>query len=213
MAAPALTLLDPAHYRRTPWKNGGGFTIDIAGAYRPGAAPGDWDGMRWRFGRTRIERPGPFSDLAGFDRILAVIEGEGLVLHPRGRPPLDVRTPFRPVRFAGEWAIEIELTAGPVAVLNLIADRKHYTIDLAFHGAGPDTILSPGHVIAYAPGGATLAVEDREVALAPDAALAFDTDRAVRLRVVHGRVAIASLGDRAWRGVRNGPALVPLARE
>jgi len=29
--------LDPAAYRRTPWKNGGGITIDIADAYAPGA--------------------------------------------------------------------------------------------------------------------------------------------------------------------------------
>jgi len=25
-----IALLDPASYRRTPWKNGGGVTIDIA---------------------------------------------------------------------------------------------------------------------------------------------------------------------------------------
>jgi uncharacterized protein len=34
--------LDPANYRRTPWKSGGGVTIDIAGGYRLGAASSDW---------------------------------------------------------------------------------------------------------------------------------------------------------------------------
>ena len=116
-----LARLDSARYRRTPWKNGGGVTVDIAGASVPGVAPGAWEGVIWRFGQTRIERPGPFSDLSGFDRLLAVVEGQGLVLHPAGAPALDVRARFHPVRFPGEWRIESELEDGPVAVVNLIA--------------------------------------------------------------------------------------------
>ena len=33
-----ITPLDPAGYRHTPWKNGGGVTIDIAESMRPGFA-------------------------------------------------------------------------------------------------------------------------------------------------------------------------------
>ena len=50
-----LTRLDSARYRRSPWKNGGGVTVDIAGASVPGGAPGAWEGVIWRFGQTRIE--------------------------------------------------------------------------------------------------------------------------------------------------------------
>ena len=56
--------LDPKAYRRTPWKNGGGVTIDIADDYAPGAAPGSWSGMLWRLGHTQIVEPAPFSDLS-----------------------------------------------------------------------------------------------------------------------------------------------------
>src|ERR671933_848267 len=94
-----IETLDPACYRRTPWKNGGGVTVDIAADYAPGAEPGGWTGMVWRFGRTRIQRPG-------------------------GHDPLDVREPFQPVSFPGEWAIESALEDGPVEVLNLMADRN-----------------------------------------------------------------------------------------
>src|SRR5882724_11187343 len=124
--------LDPNAYRRTPWKNGGGVTVDIASAHRPGTMPDDWSGMAWRFGRTRIERPGPFSDLSGYDRILSVIEGSGLVLRPEGRPEIDVREAFRPVRFPGEWPIESELEAGPVGVLNLMTERGDSSGDVRF---------------------------------------------------------------------------------
>ena len=49
----------------------------------PGFAPGSWDGMIWRFGRTAIVTPGPFSDLSGFDRqqVLVVRFGNSCSKH------------------------------------------------------------------------------------------------------------------------------------
>ena len=79
-----ITLLDPAGYLRTPWKNGGGTTVDIA-----------FLGDVWRFGRTPIVQAGPFSDYTGFDRVQVLVSGSGLVLEtPQGE--IDVRQPFRP---------------------------------------------------------------------------------------------------------------------
>ena len=76
-----ITRLDPGRYLRTPWKNGGGVTLDIAFARRV-----------WRFGRTSIAAPGPFSDYTGFDRMQVLVAGRGLVLEtPDGE--IDVRRP------------------------------------------------------------------------------------------------------------------------
>jgi environmental stress-induced protein Ves len=106
-----ITPLDPAAFRHMPWKNGGGVTIDIAVTMLPGFEPGSWEGIIWRFSRTAIVTPGAFSDLSGFDRELALISGQGLVLRtPVGE--IDVRQPFRPVRFAGETSIVSRLEAG-----------------------------------------------------------------------------------------------------
>ena len=117
-----LTAIDPAAFRHTPWKNGGGVTTDIAESMLPGFAPGSWEGMVWRFGRTAIVTPAPFSDLSGFDRLQVLVSGSGLVLEtPDGE--IDVRQPFKPVRFAGETPIVSRLEAGPVEVVNLIGDR------------------------------------------------------------------------------------------
>lgn len=183
--------LDPAGYRRTPWKNGGGVTVDIADAYRPGAAIGGWEGMVWRFGRTRIVQPGPFSDLGGFDRHLAVIEGEGLLLHPAEASVLDARRPFQPVRFPGEWRIESELTKGPVGVLNLLADRRLADSVLDFHDAPADITLPPGIVLVYAPEGAAIEVAGGAMEIAPDAALRFEPAAAAGARLLAGRIARA----------------------
>ena len=86
-------LIDPAGYRQTPWKNGGGVTVDIAGAFREDARAGQWDDMIWRFGWTTIAKPAPFSDLSGFDRMQVVVRGHGLVLRT---PDADIDEPLSP---------------------------------------------------------------------------------------------------------------------
>lgn len=191
MAARILETLDPSTYRRVPWKNGGGVTIDIAAEYRPGAEPGGWDGMIWRLSRTRIETPGPFSDLPGYDRLLAVIDGSGLVLHPKGRKLLDVRTPLQPVRFAGEWPIDSELSEGPVGVLNLLADRTKMGIDMSFLAAPGRIALANARtiILALAPTRASLDGED--VTIGRDGALSVAG--AGELAVNDGLVAVAAL--------------------
>jgi environmental stress-induced protein Ves len=188
----AVTRLDPNAYRRTPWKNGGGVTIDVADDYAPGAEPGSWSGMLWRLGRTRIETPAPFSDLSGFDRILTVIGGRGLWLDIEGGISLDVREPLRPVRFRGEDRIVSRLEAGPVTVLNLLADRTTYDIDVAILGGGDARPLDATVSIVYALEDSAVAI-DQSYPLATDEALRVD-GAASSLKVASGRVALATVG-------------------
>jgi environmental stress-induced protein Ves len=191
----ALTRLDSARYRRTPWKNGGGVTVDIAGVSVPGVALGAWEGVIWRFGQTRIERPGPFSDLSGFDRLLAVVEGQGLVLHPAGAPALDVRERFHPVRFPGEWQIESELEDGPVAVVNLMADRRRAAIDLRFTAGITRLAFEPGTLVLYAAAGAsTVELSGGDsIELAPADAVQVESDEPIAITVRSGVIAAASI--------------------
>ena len=191
----AIARLDPKAYRRTPWKNGGGVTIDIADDYAPGVAPGSWSGMLWRFGRTQIVTPAPFSDLSGFDRILTVIGGRGLWLDIEGGAALDVREPCRPVRFRGEDRIVSRLEAGPVAVLNLLADRTRYAIDVLILGKGDERALDAAIDIVYALEDSAVTIDD-SYALAADAALRIDGAGRV-LKVETGRVALAKISSRS----------------
>jgi environmental stress-induced protein Ves len=135
--------LDPSHYRHTPWKNGGGVTVDIV-------LVTDKDAEVWRFGRTPIVQPGPFSDYTGFDRVQVLVAGSGLVLKtPDGE--IDVREPFRPVRFAGEIPIVSRLEAGPVEVVNLIGNRAKVQVDIKVLDEGRSLRLGPGTHIVYNP--------------------------------------------------------------
>ena len=191
----AVVRLDPKAFRRTPWKNGGGVTIDIADDYAPGAPPGSWSGMLWRFGRTQIVEPAPFSDLSGFDRILTVIGGRGLWLDIAGGVSLDVREPLRPVRFRGEDRIVSRLEAGPVTVLNLLADRTRYEIDVAILSGGEARPLDGTIHLVYAPEDSDVIVGE-SYRLAADEALRLEGE-ARKLEVASGRVALATVRARA----------------
>lgn len=177
-----ITLLDPASYLRTPWKNGGGTTVDIA-----------FSGDVWRFGRTPIVKAGPFSDYTGFDRVQVLVSGSGLVLEtPRGE--IDVRQPFRPVRFAGETPIVSRLEAGPVEVVNLIGARAHVKIDIAVLDEDRTLLLQPGTHIVYSPhGDAVVAVQGNERRLASDYALRLDIPVPTRLGGRVGCLLVASI--------------------
>ena len=192
-----VSTLDPASYRRTPWKNGGGVTVDIADEYAAGAEPGGWTGMVWRLGRTRIETPAPFSDLSGNDRIISVIGGRGLVLNPEGRAALDVRQPFRPVRFPGEWAITSALEDGPVDVVNVMADRSKVAIGLSFVTAAEALPLAPGLWVLYAPTtAAALDIEGAKITIPRDGAVVVRSDAPVHITHADGPLAVVSIRHR-----------------
>jgi len=191
----AVVRLDPRAYRRTPWKNGGGVTIDIADDYAPGVPPGSWSGMLWRLGRTHIVEPAPFSDLTGFDRILTVIGGRGLWLDVEGGTSLDVREPFRPVCFRGEDRIVSRLEAGPVAVLNLLADRTKYEIDVVILSGGEARPLDRAIHLVYALDDSDV-IAGESYRLAADEALRLEGE-ARSLEVARGRVALATVRARS----------------
>jgi environmental stress-induced protein Ves len=190
----AALRLDPVSYRRVPWKNGGGITVDIAGVFPTETEAASWSGMTWRLGRTRIERPGPFSDLTGIDRILAVIEGRGLRLKPVGEPAIDVREPMRPVRFPGEWLIESELEAGPVGVLNLMADRARADINLTFMAGAETVSVHADTVVIHAPvGSAEVVLNGEAFSLPADGALQADGMPDMQIDVRSGSIAVATI--------------------
>lgn len=177
-----ITLLEPSQFHRIPWKNGGGTTVEIAAQ----------EGI-WHLSRTPIVEPGPFSDYAGFNRVQVLVRGRGLVLEtPDGE--IDVRTPFRPVRFAGELPIMSRLEAGPVEVVNLIGARHAVTIDLDVLDAGERGPVGPGiHIIYCADGPAILDMGETLHRLPAHHALRIDTDSPTTLACKGGRALVASI--------------------
>lgn len=111
-------LLRHADYRRMRWKNGGGWTTELA------ASPEPHDGaFDWRISIAEIESDGAFSTFPDCDRYIALLEGAGMRLSFDQAEPADLRERLRFVAFAGEWTTHGQLVAGPVRDFNVIVRR------------------------------------------------------------------------------------------
>ncbi len=111
-------LLTPADYRRVPWKNGGGRTLEIA-SEPPGAGTA---AFVWRVSVADVERDGPFSAFPGVDRTLVLLAGNGMRL-TGGGSALEVGSAYEPVRFPGERPLDCALLDGPARDYNLMTRR------------------------------------------------------------------------------------------
>ena len=193
MTQAVLTPLPPETFRSKPWKNGGGITVDIADACRPGADPAGWEGMVWRLGRTAIVQPGPFSDLTGYERLQAVIVGAGLVLEGASGE-IDLRRPFVPVRYDGGLPLVSRLENGPVEVVNLIVDRALCEADMVVPVPGDAVALKPAIHILYAPGEAVTARCGTQAITVPAGhALRIDAEAGASLTVEASQALLATI--------------------
>ncbi|MBP2297666.1 HutD/Ves family protein [Azospirillum picis] len=122
---PSAIRLSPADHRRVPWRNGGGVTTELAVEHLPdaGSLPGGETRFLWRVSIADISGAGPFSSFSGYDRLIAVVEGDGMRLSVDGAPPVECRRMGPAFAFPGEAAVWCEPTGGPIRDVNLMLDR------------------------------------------------------------------------------------------
>ena len=187
------TLLKPETYTRSPWKNGGGVFTDIADAHRADASGKNWDSLLWRFASTPIVTPAPFSHMPGIDRLQMVIGGRGLVLRAPGQE-FDEREPFKTVRFTGELAVVTELEAGPVEVVNLMAQRGAAEIELeALKQPGDRSLPAGTHLLYAARGDCSIRLGEEAFALVDRSTLKVELTKPETLTLVAGLVVLGSI--------------------
>jgi len=114
-----MRIIRPSEYRRMPWKNGGGETVEIA--VEPAGA--SLDAFDWRVSMAHVAASGPFSRFAGVDRTLAVLEGSGIRLSVGGRERVPLRRDTPPFGFSGDDPAEAELIDGAIEDLNVMTRR------------------------------------------------------------------------------------------
>ena len=116
-------------YQTMPWKNGGGSTTELA--VFPTEA--DLDHFVWRLSTAEVSTDGPFSHFNQVDRTLAILSGDGLILHSDSEQShaqsIFLRQDSLPHQFSGETPINAELLRGTVLDLNMMTRRDvctHY---------------------------------------------------------------------------------------
>jgi environmental stress-induced protein Ves len=121
----ALHRFDIAALAAAPWKNGGGSTREVL-CWPPGS---DLDHFDWRVSIATIAKDGPFSVFAGVDRRIMLLRGAGVQLAGEGvRHHLD--TPFEPLTFSGDLALQCALLGGESTDFNLMTRRARGRADL-----------------------------------------------------------------------------------
>jgi environmental stress-induced protein Ves len=113
-----MRIIPSRSYRRMPWKNGGGETIEIA--ISPAGA--SLDTFEWRVSMARVEAPGPFSIFPQIDRTLAILQGAGIRLRLSGEE-VRLGPESEPYDFPGDIPVDAILTDGPITDLNVMTRR------------------------------------------------------------------------------------------
>ncbi|WP_331372105.1 HutD/Ves family protein [Sinorhizobium chiapasense] len=129
-----MKILRSNEYRRMPWKNGGGETVEIAVSPER-ASFSDFD---WRISMATVASDGSFSSFPGIDRTLSILEGAGMTLAIEGRPPKLLTVADPPLSFPAEAPTSATLRDGPVIDLNVMTRRgvlKHRVRRLHVEGS------------------------------------------------------------------------------
>jgi uncharacterized protein len=110
-------------YRRMRWKNNLGWTREIL------RMPNE-DDFDWRVSIAEIDHDCGFSAFPDHDRILVLLEGNGMRLRFVGGRDEILLPPRQRVRFGGEEDVSCELLEGPTRDFNLIWKRARVNCDV-----------------------------------------------------------------------------------
>ncbi|MGY4531512.1 environmental stress-induced protein Ves [Pseudomonas sp. TE3786] len=128
-------LLRAADYPRMPWKNGGGSTLEILR---------DGDGLEafvWRLSIADVAQPGPFSAFNGYQRIITVLEGEGMQLEVDGQLSRPLRA-LDAFAFSGDSQVHCTLLGGAIRDFNLIYAPERCQARLQWMAAGESAVFT-----------------------------------------------------------------------
>lgn len=167
----ALRHLPASGFRRMPWKNGGGETIEIA-AFPEGAG---LDAFLWRVSMAKVAASGPFSIFPGIDRTLSLLSGGAIRLDFAGRGAVRLDRDSAPFSFPGDLTVSGAVSGAGITDLNVMTRRgaaRHHVSRMRLEGARGITpfgtsllVLSPEAAISVRAGAERLALAKGNAAL------------------------------------------------
>lgn len=113
------SVITPANYRRMPWRNGLGTTVELI---RRDLDHGN--GFAWRLSMAEVTEDGEFSNFTGYQRCLLLLDGNGITLDCAGQLHR-LEQPLQAAHFDGGDATFARLHDGPITDFNIMALRGH----------------------------------------------------------------------------------------
>jgi environmental stress-induced protein Ves len=135
-----MKIIQKSRYKRASWKNGLGFTDEIA-IHPEGAslAKGDFE---WRLSSARIESASPFSMFPAHDRVLVVLKGNGIRMahaFEEGEPEeITEVMPLEPYEFPGDIKSRCELVRGPIKDFSVFTATGRVGAQVTLQELAPD---------------------------------------------------------------------------
>jgi len=175
--------LRAAEYRRVRWRNGGGWTSELA------VSPEGAETFDWRISIAEIERDGPFSAFAGCERHIALLDGTGMQIDVGTHAPLRLEQRLKFLAFSGDDAAYGRLLGGPVRDFNVIVRRDACTAEVLHRPlVGPMVFLADPAVtwFVYLVGGQAALKDVADMSLDAGDSLLLEPDAATRNRVLSG---------------------------
>lgn len=143
-------VLRAADYQRMRWKNGGGWTTQLAASSVNGDSAFDW-----RISIADVESDGAFSTFPQCDRYIALLDGIGMELRSEGSEPLRLERRLQFIRFDGETNTYGKLISGPVRDFNVIVRRDAFVAEVLHRPLVGPMVFLPENVtwFVYLAGG------------------------------------------------------------
>jgi environmental stress-induced protein Ves len=163
-----LRVLNPDRYRRMPWKNGRGETVEIA-IFPPDA---DLETFEWRISSASVASDGPFSSFSGIDRTLCVLSGKGILLSVGTGKPQAIGPDTAPFSFPADAAAVARLIDGPIIDLNVMTRRAVWRHTVCRRKLMPGDVLNleVAQTIVFCQSGAMTVKGGTGLVLAPPGA-------------------------------------------
>ncbi|HEY4366724.1 MAG TPA: HutD family protein [Steroidobacteraceae bacterium] len=161
-----MQILRSSEYRRMPWKNGAGETIEIA--VSPAAA--GLEDFEWRISMAGVSTAGPFSSFPGIDRTLSLLEGDGLRLEIDGAPAVELTTASAPFAFPADVRVHASLLGKSVTDLNVMTRRRTHAHGVRrIHVHAAERLMTEADVVAVFCHSGHVLIENsnRQATLAP----------------------------------------------
>ncbi len=140
-----MRIIRQSEFTATPWKNGGGITREAL------RVPANGDPFRWRVSVAQIEKSGPFSDFAAYNRTMVLLQGSGAALKFANGEERPLRAAGDMVEFDGAVPTQCDLLHGPCVDLNLMVAKTQHGVH-----ARVERLRQPAPLPAAARGWSTL---------------------------------------------------------
>lgn len=132
---PNFIIIEQDQYKRMPWKNGLGETLEIQ-------RHDDERGLRFRISQASVVENGVFSDFSGLHRTLVLLSGDGMTLEHVGKNNShtnELSNALDIARFSGGDETHATLKNGKIEDLNIMVRDTDTQSDVSVH-VSPDKI-------------------------------------------------------------------------